>query len=470
MREISRRELLKGLGATAAVGATAGCQFFGSDQPRRSGGNGTARPGTPPGAYREQFGTVVNLAEEGADTEGERSTVSLFREHLADDTLVYLPRGEYMLDDYVQFLEFDSAGIVGDRATIRPADGYDSVLFDIGRADTGSNFVVDGLEFDVRARRTGPRPMSLLVGGDSVVRDVSVIGTQDAGWGGIRIDTTDPDGVTTVDRLNLPDGSVPEVGTPGCYVGDHHVGEIRFNDCHIDGFSDNGLYADTPRGAVRVNGGYFANCDVSSLRVGSDSVVRGAHVRCDRAPEGFENMRGLRLRAGADILVENTTVEMRDATYSDGGIVLAHWLQSADIRNTHVQIATDDIPALRIRDPNGDGENGRIRVENVTIDGPAGVGPTVEVDERDDCRFSNLWVYQSGDNRDGFFFDDSAATVENTYINVTGQAIRSVEGSSVQQNNLQIPQGDGDPTPPDVTSGTPTGPGGIRRVRPTESR
>jgi hypothetical protein len=461
MREISRRELLKGLGATAAVGATAGCQFFGSDRPGRTG-NGTGGSGTPPGGYREQFGSVVNLADVGANTEGERSAVSLFREHLTDDTLVYLPQGEYLLDDVVQLLEFDRAGIVGDRATIRPADGYDSTLLDIGRPERGSNFLIEGVEFDVRAPQTGPRVMSLLVGGASVVRDVGVIGTQDAGWGGIRIDTTDPEGVTTVDRLNLPDGSLASVGTSGCYVGDQHVGEIRFNDCHIDGFSDNGLYADTPEGAVRVNGGYFANCDVSSLRVGSDSEVRGAHIRCDRAPEGFENMRGLRLRAGSDILVENCTVEFRDVTYSDGAVMLAHWLESATIRNTHVQIETDNIPAIRVRDPeDGVSDDGSILVENVTIDGPAAEGATVEVDERPDCRFDNLWLYQSGANRDGFLFDDSAATVENTYINVTGQAIRSVEGSEVAQRNLNIPDGASEsPSPPDVTSGTPTGSGG----------
>ena len=459
MRDISRRDLLKGLGLTAAASATAGCELFGPDAPSRPRRNGTTPRGTGRRPYTDRFDTVVDLAEAGANTNGQRSVVPLLREHLASDTLVYLPQGEYLMDDAVQFLAFDNAGIVGDRATIRPADGYDSVLFDIGRADRGSNFLVEGIEFDIRAPQTGPRPMSLLLGGESAVRDVSVIGTQDAGWGGMRIDTTDPDGVTTVDRLTLPDGSTPAVGAAGCYVGDRHVGEIRFNDAHIAGFSDNGLYADTPRGAVRVNGGYFANCDVSSLRVGSDSEVRGAHVRCDRAPDGFENMRGLRLRAGANVLVENTTVEMRDVTYSDGGIVLSHWLEAATIRNTHVQIETDNIPALRIRDPNGEqSTDDGIRVENVTVDGPASGETTVEVDERPDCRFSNLWLYQSGEDRDGFFFDDSSVTLENTYINVTGQAIRSVEGSNVQRRNLQIPSGGGPPTRPDVTTGTPTGP------------
>jgi len=157
------------------------------------------------------------------------------------------------------------------------------------------------------------------------------------------------------------------------------------------------------------------------------------------------------------VLVDNCTIEMRDVTYSDGGLVLAHWLEAATIRNTHVQIATDDIPAIRIRDPDVDVPDGAsIRVENVTVDGPAGGGVTVEVDEREDCRFDNLWLYQSGDDRDGFLFDDSSVTVENTYINVTGEPIVSEEGASVERVNLRIPDGtDGTPTPPDVTTGTP---------------
>jgi len=460
MPDMNRRALLKRLGVTAGIAATAGCEFLDPGSPGNTTSNGTAGPGAVPGTYENRFDTILDITEQGADASGEESVVGEFEDSLASDTLLYLPPGEYMMDDTVQFLEFDNVGIVGDNATIRPADGFDSVLFDIGRGDTGSNFLVENIEFDVRAEDTGPRPMSLLLGGESTVRDLSVIGEQDAGWSGFRIDTTDPEGVTTVDRLDLQDGSIPEVGSPGCYVGDRHVGEVQFNDCHIDGFSDNGLYADTPNGAVRVNGGYFANCDVASLRVGSDSRVDGAHIRCDTAPEGFDNMRGLRLREGSYILVENTTIEMRDVNYSDGAIVFAHWLQSATIQNTHIQIETNDIPAVRIRDPNGEGEGGDpIEFENVTIDGPAGGGPTIEVDERDGCAFNNLWVFQSGENRDGFLFDGTTATLENTYISVTGEAVRSVEGSNVQQSNLDIQQGGGgsDPSPPDVTDGTPTG-------------
>src|SRR6056297_551579 len=157
MRDISRRDLLKGLGLTAAASATAGCELFGPDAPGTPRGTGTPERATSERPYTDRFDTVVDLAEAGANTNGQRSVVPLLREHLASDTLVYLPQGEYLMDDAVQFLSFDNAGIVGDRATIRAADGYDSVLFDIGRADRGSNFLVEGIEFDIRAPQTGPR-------------------------------------------------------------------------------------------------------------------------------------------------------------------------------------------------------------------------------------------------------------------------------------------------------------------------
>ncbi|NIS32005.1 MAG: hypothetical protein GWN73_01330, partial [Actinobacteria bacterium] len=77
--------------------------------------------------------------------------------------------------------------------------------------------------------------------GDFTIRDVSVIGNQDDGWGMMRLDVTDPDGVGLVERMRLPDGAAIETNSTGCLVGDEHRGQITFRDCHIAGFADNGL-------------------------------------------------------------------------------------------------------------------------------------------------------------------------------------------------------------------------------------
>ncbi|NIR34699.1 MAG: hypothetical protein GWN73_01325, partial [Actinobacteria bacterium] len=73
---------------------------------------------------------------------------------------------------------------------------------------------------------------------------------------------------------------------------------------------------------------------------GSNSTVRGVHVRCDAEPEGFGNMRGIRLREGTNVLVEHCLVEMLDVVGSDGAVVLAPWLEEATVRDTNIVIDT----------------------------------------------------------------------------------------------------------------------------------
>jgi len=75
-------------------------------------------------------------------------------------------------------------------------------------------------------------------------------------------------------------------------------GEIRFVDCHVAGFPDNGLYASPAPGVVTVSGGRYANNGIANVRVSDGSEVRGVHVICDEARDGVQNMRGIRLREG----------------------------------------------------------------------------------------------------------------------------------------------------------------------------
>lgn len=79
-----------------------------------------------------------------------------------DDTALYLPHGTYLMDDVTELFEFTNLGIVGDSATIVPPDGYDSVLFDVGRPGTATDFLIQDIEFDMRASDTGARALSLL--------------------------------------------------------------------------------------------------------------------------------------------------------------------------------------------------------------------------------------------------------------------------------------------------------------------
>lgn len=434
---MKRRHLLQTLGTVGTV-SLAGCAVRNapSDTPTETTGpvNSTPAPTpTPLSEYAGRFATIVNLADRGADPTGERSIVDLLRTNAGDDTLLYLPAGTYLMDEILTVREFTNLGIVGDGARIVPEVGSDSILFDLGRAGRASDLLMEGLTFDISEPGTGPRPLSLKVGGESLIRDVSVVGTQDAGWGMVRIDVPDPDGVTTVERMRLPDGSTVSAFTAGIYAGSEHRGELRFVDCTVVGFANNGLYAQPDEGSVVVEGGYFANCGIASLRVGDNSVVRGAHVRCDRAPPDFQNMRGLRLREGDNVLVEDCLIEMLEVTDSDGGLVLAPWLEAATVRNTTIRVDADNIAGIVAKPPHSPPvEESSIVFENVRVEGSAATGTAVQILGRDNCRLENVQVVQPGAARNGILFKDTTgAVLTNASISVGGQSIVS-DNSTVE--------------------------------------
>ena len=127
----------------------------------------------------------------------------------------------------------------------------------------------------------------------------------------------------------------------GILVGPANRGSLRFEDCHVEGFQGNGLYASPSNGPVEVVGGLYANNGIASVRVSSPATVRDVTVRCDEAPAEFRNMRGIRLRHGDHVLVENCTVEFSDLTYSAGGVVVEPMMESATIRNVEVDVSAE---------------------------------------------------------------------------------------------------------------------------------
>lgn len=210
-------------------------------------------------------------------------------------------------------------------------------------------------------------------------------------------------------------------------------------DCYINGFADNGLYASPENGSIFVEGGVFANCAVASFRVGDNSVIHGAYVLCDSAPDGFKNMRGIRLRQGNNVLVDDCTIDMFSVNNSDGALVLAHRLEAATIRNVRIRVNPDGIPAIRIRGPHpGVPRDGPIRISDVSITGEAAKGVAVEVNDRDNCQFDYAYVRQTGSNRDGFLFDECQdVLVKNTVIDVTRTPIVSREGTTIEKVDVR---------------------------------
>ncbi len=441
---VTRRDALRWL-ATGVAASVAGCGTPDSDATQTSPGtNGpaTGAPTTGDAATaspandldRSAFSTVVDFGELDA-SDGTRSIVPILEEKVTDDSLVRLPPGRYLMTGPWNVSDVDNVAVVGDDATIVVPPGFSDNLFSPGPGNT-SGFRLEGLTFDFTHRNTGGRVLHAKVDDGLVVRDISVRGTLDVVDNIMRVDVTDPDGSALVERLHLPDGAVAGTGASGVLVGGSNRGDIRFADCRIQGFPDNALYASPDEGTIEVFGGVYMNSGISNVRIRGDSHVRGVHVRCDRAPEGFPNMRGIRLRGGSNVLVEDCTVEMLDVTYSDGAITVSSQTEGATIRNTHVRTDADRVTGLRakplVRKSNPDAV---LDVENVTFTGTARDGAAVQVTERDSVTIHNVCIQESGESRNGIgLLDASDVRIADSYVDVPGVPIHAVDSAYITSN------------------------------------
>lgn len=452
-----RRRYLRSAGTVALFGL-AGCSDADSSSEPTGGTPGAPTDRQPPenvpagdGSPRDVasiadewgFDGVTNLADVGADTGGDRAVDGVLDEHATAGTLVYLPPGRYRLTDEFSIGDGSRLGLVGYDAVVAPEEGFSDTLFGLGWPDPLDEVLVSGVTFDFSAPDTGGRPVFAAADDRVVLRDLSVRGEVDVEQDLFRLDVTGEDGTGLVERLTLPDGAVPGTSVTGCEVGDNNRGDVSFVDCHIEGFPDNGLYADPPEGSVEVQGGYFRNNGIAGVRIetNEDSVVRGVHVRCDRAEGSGRNMRGIRLRAGNSLLVEDCVVELLEVTESDGAITFASELESATVRNCRLRVDADNVNAIRVKSPSdGASSNtsqGPFRCENVVVTGSASEGAAIQAANREGCEFYGLCVNQPGDNRDGFQADNVVGELVNSHIAVTGDPL-AFRNSTITRRDVTL--------------------------------
>jgi len=385
----------------------------------------------------ENYGTVVDVVEAGADPNGREPINPILEEHAGDDTLLVFPRGEYLMDGIWQLREFERFGIVGDGAVVRPPDGYSGYLFGFGINDRAVDLHFEGITFDITAPDTGIRPLHASIEDRLYVKDVTVRGLHDTDQDSFRFDVTSPDGEGVVENLRMPDGGVPQYLITACYVGDISVGQLTFRDCHIAGYPDNGIYASQANGPVHVIGGLYENNNVSNVRVSSDAVIRGVTVRSNQRIEGFNNVRGIRLRSGRNILVEDCDVEFSEVRRSGGAIVMHDDLQTAVVRNTRVRVDTDGVPAIIAKSPAHplpDGAPG-LRFENVEISGTAADDSAIVLDERESNELSGICIHQSGARRNGIrMIRSNDNRLRDSWIHVTGEPLVLQNSRTTREN------------------------------------
>lgn len=479
---VRRRDLLRTLGVSGVATALAGCAVLGSRRrtptgtpPRNradratptAGREATETPEEPPEdtpedtpepadiPHAEEYGTVVDLGRAGADPTGGEDIIPLLAEHAGDDTLLYLPPGTYLMTDDWLFSEFSHFGIVGPEATIRPPDGYRRTLFLFTRAE---GLLFEGVTFDFSAESTGARPLNARIDDDLVVRDVTVVGEQDADQDMMRFDVTHPDGSGLVERMRLPDGATRGMPITGCLVTGDSEGTLTFRDCEIAGFPDNGLYASSAEGPVEVIGGHYTDNDIANVRVGDDATVRGVTIRINGDTVRRENARGIWLREGSSALVEDCTVEVVGDVVSDGAIMVSTHMREAAIRNTRILTDADRVAAVRASSPvemfEANDVSTALHLENVEIAGSARFSSAVSVVDRDDSRFEGLCIEQTGDSRDGIrLLRSDDARISDAGIDVTGEQIvleqstaetEAVRRSCASTDGTTTPEGDDD--------------------------
>jgi hypothetical protein len=431
---IDRRALLR-IGAAGLAAAVAGCTD-GGDEPPDDADAGRADGGDPDPTesipYADEYETVVDVvADAGADPDAGQSILPILDREGGDDTLLYFPPGEYLMDEIWEVPAFEHLGLVGENATIVPRLGDFGYLFVLGFSHrSASDLRFEGIDFDFTADDTAPRPLQAQVDDGLTVADVSVSGV----GGTARFDVTTPDGEGVVRNLSMPDGG-REPNPVGVLVGPANQGLIRFEDCEVSGFPGNGLYASPSNGPIEVHGGRFENNGIASVRVSSPATVRNVTVRCDEAPSGFRNMRGIRLRHGESITVENCRIVMRDLTYTDGGLVIEPMMESATIRDVEIECFVDDAPAVHMKMPRHDNAAAELDLENVTISGDAANGSAVLITDRANCHLDGFDVEQSGADRDGIHLVRTTESVlRDSEIDVTGDPL-ILEQSQLQRRN-----------------------------------
>lgn len=401
--------------------------------------------------YLEEYDIVLDAVEEGADPEGEESINFLFDEQLTDDTLVTFPAGTYSLDP-LEVIGMEHVGIAAQAGedvsfTTRGGDCLGGHPFFL--ANELDSLRLDGITFDFRGVDAGG-PIHLFLGGESHVTDVEYVGTCHNQLAICRIEVRDETGTAEFERFEATNVKGNHTLT-GVYVGGDHSGDLTFRDCHLEGFSDNGLYASAPghpgrgNGGVHVEGGYYSNNNIASVRLGSTgSTARDVTVVVDDETPGWGdlNARGFRFRERNAQVVEHCDVTFgENAANSFGVFVFHHANDGATVRNTTVTHDRDDVPVIRAFYPEREPDTAPV-FENLTVTGTAGEGSVADIEARDGTEFSDCTIEQTGANRDGLVFRNSDdCLIESSRIDVTARPL-VLDNATVRVRDTTI-RGDG---------------------------
>jgi len=385
---MKRREYL------GAAGAAAGLGFVGSVDAT---------------TYHQTLDVVDDL---GVDNTGQTPIGDTLEPHLQDATRLEFPDGRYLVDQLVLYKLTNFSMVATGDATLVPGDiPTDGNVWIGGGAVRNLRF--EGFTLD----NTGP--VGPTVGFSAydglVVRDIEKVGAHDSHRAAFGFSIWDSDGSGLVENLRATDGDTyhGSVGAVGIFT--KTEGSLTFRNCRLADWGDNALYGSDATGPVHVEGGYYANSNVSQVRVSSPgSSVRDARIEVTKPRGGDANMRGLRVCDGpGPVEVENCEI-VTTAGQGGGGIVVSFDGGSIDVTDTRLHIEPDyttvgsngtrTAQAILVDNPTGIQDPGYRRFSNTSITGGGTDYGAIEF-RRGNNELRNVCINQTGDHRDGVVLD-----------------------------------------------------------------
>jgi hypothetical protein len=386
------------------------------------------------------FDTVVNMVEAGADNTGRELIDDVFDDVKGDNTLLEFPPGTYVANELI-FYALSNFAMVGDDATLVPGPDYREDVW-LGGGDV-EDVRIENFTIDNTKDGQGPE-VDISAFGGLEFRNITKAGHHDGTGTAFAFQMIRNDGQGIIENVRAPDGGT----AVGMYLqGD---GPVTVRDCHIEGFTNNGLYASHISAPVTVEGGHFKDNNIAQVRLGSDgSSLSDATLEVTEPVVGPDtdvvNMRGVRIADGpGPVRVENCEISMRGAS-GNGGIVTAYSGGSLEVVNTRIYVdreyTTISSDGSRTSwgvfiDNPGDGyPSGSRSFQNVSITG-GGRYMSGMLIRRGDNTFSGLCLNQTGEGRDGIIFEDSSNnTLADSTLDVPDETI-VLRDSSVQKSNL----------------------------------
>ncbi|MFC6793240.1 right-handed parallel beta-helix repeat-containing protein [Halobaculum halobium] len=380
--------------------------------------------------------------------------------------LVEFPPGEYLVNEQYSG-SVDNWGMRG------LGDAPDDVRFVTDDNDglrilnlyDSSDIVIENLSLDY-GDDDGSMGLNFKVTDGLQVHGVHFLGFNPTDGNGavdnLNPQVVDPDGTAVVDgvvRKGPTDitshGHLGDDANEGfMWMGSRHEGTLYIRNCHIENTGTNGVYVRGCPGDIRVENCLFRNNNQTSFRIGGDGCyIKNTRFEIDTDNANPDNggeyinpnailfETGDRGESGGylencDFVYESAPSKTKAAIRVDGSG------SDMEIRGCRFQMNVDDVQAILVDDPTearlGDTAERpwEVHLDGVSVTGSGSLSnPAVEIHNRDGTTIRNSCLYMTG-NTDGILLQDSDdSVIEDTNVNVTGQAT-IFDDSSVDTTNV----------------------------------